>query len=249
MTYTAVASLKGSPGATTVAYSLAKVLAAGGHETILVDADRFGGSIGPILGLPGLPSIRNMAQATRRQPNPDAVPGFVQQVEPNLGVIVGITSLEQSVALTEMWPNVAATLAATGPATVIVDIGRVPESHSGAGAMAKLASRLIVVTRADRQSAVFLASWSQTLRGLGHEIEVVLSEASARGAAEMSEATDLPVVATLPTLKSGGFSDSGYASLPGRGEFASAIGLIAGRALLSPNGALAHSGAGKGQSL
>ncbi|MHB1509156.1 MAG: hypothetical protein ACYCST_04575 [Acidimicrobiales bacterium] len=249
MSYTAVASLKGSPGATTVAYAIARILAAGGHETILVDADRFGGSIGPVLGLPGLPSIRNMAQATRRQPNPDAVPGFVQQVEANLGVIVGITSLEQSVALSEMWPNVAATLAETGPATVIVDIGRIPESHSGAGSMVKMASRLIVVTRADRQSAVFLSSWSQVLRGLGHEIEVVLSQATPREVANMTEATDLPVVAALPTLRSGGFCDSGYAGLPGRGEFANAIGLLAGRAIQPANAVLAKAGADKGESL
>ncbi len=125
---------------------------------MLADADRFGGTLGPALGLAGMPSIRTLATAVMRAPDPDAVASYVQPVEYNLAVLVGLTSLEQSVALDPAWPNVANSLAGIDDAVVIVDVGRLPDTRSGAAALCRTAGRLLVVSRPEPASAVFLSS-------------------------------------------------------------------------------------------
>ncbi len=62
-TVTAVWGPTGAPGRTTVAINMAAELAAAGHSVLLVDADTYGASIGPSLGL--LDESAGLAQACR----------------------------------------------------------------------------------------------------------------------------------------------------------------------------------------
>ena len=222
MAYTAITSIKGSPGATTTAWALARTLAASDHACVLADADRFGGTLGPALGLAGMPSIRTLATAVMRAPDPDAVASYVQPVEYNLAVLVGLTSLEQSVALDPAWPNVANSLAGIDDAVVIVDVGRLPDTRSGAAALCRTASRLLVVSRPEPASAVFLSSWQTALRGIGPQVGVVLISAKPSQAESFAEATGFDVLAVLPEMNAR-LALGQARDIPGKGSYRKAI--------------------------
>jgi len=231
VSYIAVASIKGSPGATTTAWALARTAAAKGLRTLLCDCDRFGGSLAPALGLPGLPSVRTLATAVLRAPDPFAVSGYTQSVETKLAVLSGLTSLEQSVALEPAWPNVANSLAETSEDLVLVDVGRLPDTRSGAGALSRSASRLLVVARADAPSAVFMAAWRAALRVANPEVSVVLAGARASDAGQFAEATGFPVAATLPEMTAQ-LTKGQARDIPGKGAYQKAVAALLERILL-----------------
>ena len=225
MSYIAVASIKGSPGATTTAWALARTAAAKGLRTLLCDCDRFGGSLAPALGLPGLPSVRTLATAVLRAPDPFAVAGYTQQVDTNLAVLAGLTSLEQSVALEPAWPNISNSLAEIGEDMVLVDVGRLPDTRSAAGALCRSAKQLLVIARPDPASAVFMNAWRAALRVANPAISVVLVAAKGSEAAQFSEATGFAVAATLPEMTAQ-FSKGQARDIPGKGAYQKAIAAL-----------------------
>ncbi|MCA1823300.1 MAG: P-loop NTPase [Frankia sp.] len=90
----------GAPGRTTVAVNLAAELAQLGHQTLLVDADTYGGSIAQQLGLldeaPGVAAAARLANAgTLDVPQ---LANLARQVSPALRVLTGISRPER-------WPE------------------------------------------------------------------------------------------------------------------------------------------------
>jgi MinD-like ATPase involved in chromosome partitioning or flagellar assembly len=115
----------GAPGRTTVAVALADELARLNREALLVDADVYGGTVAPVLGLldesPGLAAACRMAGATGL--TPAALAELAWQVSPKLRVLTGIP-------LASRWPElrpaaVSSVLAAARTLAdwVVVDCG------------------------------------------------------------------------------------------------------------------------------
>ena len=80
----------GAPGRSTVAASLAAAVAHGGTDTVLVDADTYGGSIAQMLAM--LDEVSGLMAACRaaNHGRADEVTGHLLDVEPNLRLLSGI---------------------------------------------------------------------------------------------------------------------------------------------------------------
>lgn len=89
----------GAPGRSTIAASVAAWLAHEGHETVLVDADTFGGSIGQMLAM--LDEVSGLMAACRaaNQGRAAEVEQHLLDVEPRLRLLTGIPRAD-------MWPQV-----------------------------------------------------------------------------------------------------------------------------------------------
>jgi Flp pilus assembly CpaE family ATPase len=83
----------GAPGRTTVAVGLADEVSRLGRQTLLIDADVYGGVIAAVLGLldesPGLASACRQAQT--RQLDPTVLAALAWQLNPHLRVLTGIS--------------------------------------------------------------------------------------------------------------------------------------------------------------
>jgi MinD-like ATPase involved in chromosome partitioning or flagellar assembly len=115
----------GAPGRTTVAIGLAAELAAAGDEVVLVDADVYGGTIAPALGvlddIAGFASACRLANAGRL--DGAALAGLARGVGDRLRVLTGIARADR---WDEVRPSAAAAvlaLARTVSAYVVVDCG------------------------------------------------------------------------------------------------------------------------------
>ena len=95
----AVWGSSGAPGRSTIAGSLAASLAAHGQDTVLVDADTYGGSIAQMLAM--LDEVSGLMAACRaaNQGRADEVTGHLLDVEAKLRLLTGIPRAD-------MWPQV-----------------------------------------------------------------------------------------------------------------------------------------------
>lgn len=95
----AVWGSSGAPGKSTVAASLAASLAHDGHDTVLVDSDTYGGSIGQMLAM--LDEVSGLMAACRaaNQGRIDEVTDHLLDVEPKLRLLTGLPRAD-------MWPQV-----------------------------------------------------------------------------------------------------------------------------------------------
>lgn len=89
----------GAPGRSTVALGLAGTTAARGVDTILVDADTYGGSLGQMLGV--LDDVSGLVAACRAANNgrPGEVDDHVLEMDPGLRLLTGLPRAD-------MWPQV-----------------------------------------------------------------------------------------------------------------------------------------------
>jgi len=115
----------GAPGRTTVAIGLAAEMAAAGHEVVLVDADVYGGTIAPALGVvddgAGFASACRLANSGRL--DAPALAGLALGIARRLRVLTGIARADR---WDEVRPSAAAAvlaLARTIAAYVVVDCG------------------------------------------------------------------------------------------------------------------------------
>jgi Flp pilus assembly CpaE family ATPase len=115
----------GAPGRTSVAIGLAAELAALGTETLLVDADVYGGSVGQHLGL--LDESPGLAGACRLANNGSldlgALAELAVQVRPGLRVLTGISRAERWPELRPSALDVVFGLARSLAAVTVVDCG------------------------------------------------------------------------------------------------------------------------------
>lgn len=165
----------GAPGRSTVALGLASATAAGGHDTVLVDADTYGGSLGQALSV--LDDVSGLVAACRaaNTGRADEVVDHLLDIDDDLRLLTGLPRAD-------MWPQVR-----TGAlelvldrlrsacALMVVDCGFSLEAGSGPGA-ARNQSTLQVLEQADtvivvgRPDPVGLA---RLVRGL-HDLADVL---------------------------------------------------------------------------
>lgn len=115
----------GAPGRTTLAVGVASELARFGTETLLVDADVYGGVVGQLLGLldesPGLAAAARLANSGRL--DVAALAGHARTVAPHLRVLSGIARAERWTELRPGAVEAVLTLARRLAGVTVVDTG------------------------------------------------------------------------------------------------------------------------------
>lgn len=173
----AVASVKGAPGVTSTALTLAATWT---RPVLLVEADPSGGDVavcctsaagGPLAGSPGLLSL---AAAVREDHDPGALTGYGQELGCGVTVLPGVVSPGQAAGLTQMWPSIARACRRQSAIDVIVDLGR----------LAPGAPQLPIAAAADQLVLVCTPAMAEVvhLRETGRELQTALARrASADG--------------------------------------------------------------------
>lgn len=123
----AIASAKGSPGATTLSAAIAALWP---RECILVEADPAGSDLA--LRMPGVDGspldpqfgLVSLAAAGRKSLHHDLVPRHTQRMVGGQDVLLGVSGPDQAGAIT-MWAELGALLARLPGADAIVDLGRI----------------------------------------------------------------------------------------------------------------------------
>ena len=168
----------GAPGRSTVALSIASAAAAKGIDTVLVDADTYGGSLAQMLAV--LDDVSGLMAACRAANNgrPGEVVDHLLGVDPGLRLLTGLPRAD-------MWPQVRAGALdlvlrqLRGSAElVVVDCGFAIEPGSGSGGASRNQSTLQVLEQADDVVAVGRADpvgLARLVRGL-HDLGEVLRD-------------------------------------------------------------------------
>jgi Flp pilus assembly CpaE family ATPase len=164
----------GAPGRSTVALSIAAATAARGVDTVLVDADTYGGSLGQALSV--LDDVSGLVAACRAANNGRSheVAGHLLDIDPRLRLLTGLPRAD-------MWPQVRtgalelllAQLRAQA-ALVVVDCGFSVEPGTGHGA-ARNQTTLQVLEQADHVVVVGLpdpVGLARVVRGIHDLAEV-----------------------------------------------------------------------------
>lgn len=171
----------GAPGRSTIALGIASAAAANGVETVLVDADTYGGSLAQMLAV--LDDVSGLMAACRAANNghPGQVDAHLLTVDPQLRMLTGLPRAD-------MWPHVRPgalelvlrQLRSTAD-LVVVDCGFALEPGTGSGAVARNQATLQVVQQADLVVVVGKADpvgLARLVRGL-HELADVRRGAAA----------------------------------------------------------------------
>lgn len=153
-TVVAVWGPTGAPGRSTVALGIAAAAAAKGVDTVLVDADTYGGSLAQMLAV--LDDVSGLMAACRAANNghPGQVDDHLLTVDPQLRLLTGLPRAD-------MWPQVRPgalelvlrRLCSTAE-LVVVDCGFALEPGSGQGSNARNQATLQALEQADQVVAV-----------------------------------------------------------------------------------------------
>jgi len=204
-----VGSVKGSPGATTLALGLASVWP--GTSVLLVEADPSGGDVGLWWEIGSDPGLVSLAGAARRgRPGDVDVLDHAYEADPGLWVVPGPAGAEQARAALHVLVDRAGLLPTlTGPAhgpddgrrfdAVIVDLGRLDPASPARGLVGVL-DVLLVVSRDSIADLTHLAAAAPDLTdGTARATTgVVLTQGCRYRTREVEEAIGGPVVAVLP---------------------------------------------------
>jgi hypothetical protein len=143
----AVGSLRGSPGATTVALALASVWERSGRGALAVEADPDGGVLAARLGLGHHPCLTELAVRARAGARPELVWDVAQALPGGRPVVVSHPSPDQCHAtLRSAGARLAEVLQALPDHDAVVDVGRLRPS-SPATPLADAADIVLVVMR------------------------------------------------------------------------------------------------------
>jgi MinD-like ATPase involved in chromosome partitioning or flagellar assembly len=170
----------GAPGRSTVALGIAAAAAARGVDTVLVDADTYGGALAQMLAV--LDDVSGLMAACRAANNgrPAEVADHLLAIDPGLRLLTGLPRAD-------MWPQVRAGaldlvlrhLRATAE-LVVVDCGFAIEPGTGPGGASRNQSTLQVLELADEVVVVGRADpvgLARLVRGL-HDLSEMLRETS-----------------------------------------------------------------------
>ena len=152
MSLVTVGSVRGGPGATTVAVALAAVWARSGRAPLLVEADPDGGVLAARFGLGHRPSLTELGVRARTSIHPDDLWPAVQALpapgaDPPIPVVVAHPSADQCQAtLRTVGPRLGALLDSLPEHDVVADVGRL-RPGSPALALVEASSLVLVVLR------------------------------------------------------------------------------------------------------
>lgn len=233
MTVLAVASVKHSPGATTLALALATAWAtdsARQSAAVVVEADPAGGDLAARLGLRAEPGLASLA-AEARHGGPIDVGAHAQPLPCGGWVVPAPLSPAAAEACVATLASRLSAAAAPAELTV-VDCGRWAPG-SPADAVLAGCDRVVIVARPDLEGIDHVLVRLEALRGMaGARLALVLVGHRPYAAADVAAATGVADVAAVPIDGTGAYAVSGGGWRPqaaGRSRLArSARGLLAG---------------------
>lgn len=207
MSLVAVTTLKGAPGATTVALLLAAAcaavpLAAPPRSPLLVDADLAGDDLSVRLDLAAAPSLATLALTARRTREVALVPEHCQRPvrHPGVRALAGTRGPEQARAVAPLLEPLASllrdpALEDLGLSPVVCDLGR-PTTGGAGSPLLDAADIEVIVTRADPSSLLRLDAYLGSRRPPRRRALVVVGSCP-YGAPELERAFGEPVVAVV----------------------------------------------------
>lgn len=203
MTLLALASAKGSPGVSTAALALAAVWPP--DRTVLVaEVDPAGSALAPRFALPSDRGVSSLAPASRRRFLVAEISEHTQVLPIGMGrsevlALVGVRGAEQSRVLHRFWEAFAIAVARVDEPDVIADCGRLAPDSPAMGVVTR-AHMTLLLTRPDVEGVVQAQLRATALQEAGVEPErlaVVVVGKEPYSQAEVAEALDVPVLATL----------------------------------------------------
>lgn len=200
----AICSLWGAPGVTTTAYGFASVLSGDmGRTILLAECDESGGDLAIRLSMPATPGLATLAAVARRGLVVEKIWEHVQESPTGVGLLMGLSSAEQSGALSEIWSELARVLASVTEVAVVTDLGRLPPGIGAMDGFLRRATSVIVVTGSDAASLVHTSRRLPTLRALNPSVHLALVGSGPYGCRDVEEATGAEVIAVLDNGKRG----------------------------------------------
>lgn len=184
-----VASVKGSPGATTLAAVLALVWR-GDQPAVLVEADCAGGDVGRWHWVPDTPGVASLAAACRT--GAVTVAEHVRRLPIGVQVVVGPAARSPATVAVGLLGQADPTLWTTA-FPVVVDVGRL-EPDAPSTALLRHARVVLVVARGDEASLLRVAD----VKLPAGDVWLVLVGDCAYSSDEITQVTELPVAARLP---------------------------------------------------
>lgn len=195
MTTLAVASVKHSPGATTVALALAAAWAEDG-EVLLVEADPAGGDLAVRLGLRSHPGLTSLAAAGRRSSSSLDTRTHSQALASGARVVLAPTAPEEAAAAVAALANRLPRDLASSGGNAVVDCGRWHPT-SPARALLERADLAVVALRPTVEGVEHLRSRLDTLAVPAGRLAVALVGERPYGPAEVEAALGLPVLGSV----------------------------------------------------
>ena len=194
MSVVAVASIKGSPGATTVALALAATWPRG--APIVVEADPDGGVLAARLGLPAEPSVASVAVASRQALAAGDIDDHLRALPGGVGLLVGAATAEQAQAVWSTGSRLVDLLLTATSRDVVADCGRLGP-RSPALALARTASLVLLVARPELDAVQHLAHRASVLRDEAASVAVVMIGDRPYHPDEVAAVLPVPVVGVL----------------------------------------------------
>jgi hypothetical protein len=186
----AVASAKGSPGATCFALALAVVWS---RPVVLVEADPAGGDLGGRFGVPDHPGLASLVVSARHNGGPGLWHTHAQHVPVGADVVIAPASARQAHAA-------VAGLAAHLPdaqVDLVFDVGRLAET-SPAWPLAGACDELLLISATDVASIDHTAALTSQ-HCERPRLSVVLVGDIRFPLAEVTDVLGVPILATVPT--------------------------------------------------
>jgi len=179
----AVGSVRGAPGATTLALALSLELAGRSRQVLLMEADPAGGVLAARLGIPISPGLVDITAAAHHRAIIEVAEHNVQQLTLTLCVLPSPSSARQaSAALDALVPDLAPLLTET-TGDVVVDVGRLL-AGSPSTRLADTADVVVLVVRPVVSELAALVPRLRELRDDGAECVVAVVDAPPRSPEE-----------------------------------------------------------------
>ncbi|HVV12105.1 chromosome partitioning protein [Amycolatopsis sp.] len=192
----AVCSLKGSPGATTLATALGARWPAR-ENPILVEADPAGGDLMARFRLADSPSLVTLAVAARRSTDPGLLAQHTQQLPGGLCVVIGPVGAEQARSVLVAGGSTPLRRAADQPGTtVIADCGRV-DPDSPALPIIRSSDAMLLVAHPHDDELAHVALKLHDAQGWSRRPCLVLI-GDGHPTREVSQALGIPVMGRVP---------------------------------------------------
>ena len=202
MTRFAFASVKASPGVTTLLQALA-LSWPGDRAVLVVEADPAGGDLAARLELPAVPGLVSLAAAGRRGLSGAVVLEHAQDVSERAGLLVGPPSSRQArAALDLLGERLVSAMDDVAGMDILIDCGRL-DAASSAAALARAAELVVLVARPTVAEVAHLAPRVEEMRGDGCRVVLVLVGEPGPGsrhlypADEVAASVGVPVLATV----------------------------------------------------
>ncbi|WP_053208035.1 MinD/ParA family ATP-binding protein [Jiangella muralis] len=194
----AICSVKGSPGATTLALALAARWPDAEAECIVVEADPAGGDLAARFGLATAPGLVSLAAASRRDDDPRLIWRHAQPLPGGLPAVVAPVGTEQARAALAALEDatVLSRAAKHSRAVVVVDCGRVAPG-SPVLPLLSAADHVLVLVRPHAADLAHVMSRVPVISRLAGQAQLLLL-GSGYGPSEVEREIGLPVLDEVP---------------------------------------------------